>query len=281
MRILNKIKDLKRVLSTGTGNIGFVPTMGYLHEGHSELIRKSISENDITIVSIYVNPVQFGEGEDLEKYPRDIERDIDILRSLGVNVLFLPDNKEIYPKGYKTFVSVNEMDKVLCGSSRPGHFTGVATIVLKLINIVDPDCIYFGKKDAQQLIILKRMVKDLNLDVNIKSVDTKRERDGLALSSRNSYLSDEGRKSALAISGALRYARSLILDNKVTDAELIKKEIRSMILKDKKIEIDYVDILSLNELKKTDKIDLKNSLIALAVYVEGVRLIDNLIFGEL
>ena len=153
MKIVNKIIDLKKVISEKKGNRGFVPTMGYLHEGHSELIRKSISENDITIVSIYVNPVQFGEGEDLEKYPRDIESDIDILRSLGVNILFLPDNEEIYPKGYKTFISVNEMDKVLCGSSRPGHFTGVTTIVLKLINIVGPDCIYFGKKDAQQLII--------------------------------------------------------------------------------------------------------------------------------
>jgi len=153
MKIVNKIIDLKKVISEKKGNRGFVPTMGYLHEGHSELIRKSISENDITIVSIYVNPVQFGEGEDLEKYPSDIESDIAILRSLGVNILFLPDNEEIYPKGYKTFISVNEMDKVLCGSSRPGHFTGVTTIVLKLINIVGPDCIYFGKKDAQQLII--------------------------------------------------------------------------------------------------------------------------------
>lgn len=281
MKIVRKIKELRSLISGFEGNTGFIPTMGYLHEGHSELIRTSIRENDNTIVSIYVNPVQFGEGEDLDKYPRDTERDIDILNSLGVNILFIPDNEEIYPYGYKTFVNVREMDEELCGQSRPGHFTGVATIVLKLLNIIDPECIYLGKKDAQQLIILKKMISDLNLNINVRGIDIRRDNEGLALSSRNSYLSDKGRKSALALSESLKYAGYLINENSVTDVELIKKKMAEILLKNKNIAIDYIEIVSLNDLKKIKKIDLKNSLIAVAGYVEGVRLIDNLIFGEI
>ncbi len=263
------------------GKTGFVPTMGYLHEGHSELIRNCIRDNDNTVVSIYINPEQFGEGEDLDKYPRNIERDIDILCSLGVNILFIPDNNEIYPSEYKTFVNVRELDEVLCGKSRPGHFTGVATIVLKLLNIIGPQSVYFGKKDAQQLVILKKMITDLNIKTEVKSVDIKRDQDGLALSSRNSYLSETGRNNALILSRSLNHAEFLINEKKVTDVELIKKEMFEMISEIGEVKTDYIEIVSLNNLNSIDKIDPGSTLIAIAAYVEGVRLIDNLILGEI
>jgi len=281
MKIVKKIKDLRSHISGMEGNTGFVPTMGYLHDGHSDLIRTSIRDNDNTIVSIFVNPEQFCEGEDLDRYPMDMERDIDILNTLGVNVLFLPDKMEIYPSGYKTFVTVREMDEVLCGRSRPGHFTGVATIVLKLINIIEPHYVYFGKKDAQQLIILKQMISDLNISSEVKSVDIRRDLDGLALSSRNSYLSEKGRKSALVISESLKYAEYLINEKRITDAGIIKKNIADLILKIGDVEIDYIEIVSLRNLEDLDKINLNSTLIAIAAYIEGVRLIDNIIFGEI
>lgn len=282
MKIIKKISDLRKEISGfNIGETGFIPTMGYLHEGHEELIKKSINENQITIVSIFVNPVQFGEGEDFKKYPRDQNRDVTILTSLGVDLLFLPDKSEIYPEGFRTYVNVDEMDKVLCGKSRPGHFKGVTTIVLKLINIISPDLIYLGQKDAQQLIILKKMIEDLNIKTEVRSVAVIREKSGLALSSRNSYLTDSGRKSALILSESLILAKNEIIEENITDAGSIQKKITDHILSERSVKIDYVEIVSLIDLKRVKEIDLRKTLVACAVYVEGIRLIDNFILGEL
>lgn len=282
MKTIKQISNLRIEISGfNTGKTGFVPTMGYLHEGHEELIKKSISENQFTIVSIFVNPAQFGEGEDFKEYPRDFERDVHILNSLGVDLLFLPDRSEIYPEGFKTYVNVEELDKVLCGRSRPDHFKGVTTIVLKLMNIISPDHIYLGRKDAQQLILLKRMIEDLNIKTEIRGVNIVREKNGLALSSRNSNLTPTGKKSALVLSESLVIAKNEILEKNIRDAKSIKKKITDHILSEGNVEIDYVEIVSLSDLKRIGDIDLENTLVACAVRVEGIRLIDNFILGEL
>lgn len=281
MKIIKRVAELRSALSDPDGDVGFVPTMGYLHEGHIDLIKKSVLQNPRTVVSIFINPKQFGEGEDFEKYPRDAERDREILESHGTDILFMPESDEIYPPGYSTYVSVAGMDQVLCGRSRPGHFTGVATIVLKLVNMVEPRFLYLGKKDAQQLVILKKMLRDLNVNTEIRAVETRRARDGLALSSRNSYLSDRGRNSALAISGALKMARSLITKRKILDPEIIREKMLEVLGEARDVEPDYVELVSLQTLKKIERIDVNGTLIAIAAYVEGVRLIDNTIFGEI
>ena len=191
MRIFRTVKEVKNVvniLRKSGKTIGFVPTMGYLHEGHLSLARKSVSENDITIMSIFVNPTQFGPNEDLDKYPRDFERDEKLAEGAGVTYIFYPDVKEMYPDGYNTYVEVNDITKILCGKSRPTHFKGVTTVVCKLFNIINPDKAYFGQKDAQQVIVIKKMVRDLNMDLEIVVCPIVREEDGLAMSSRNSYL---------------------------------------------------------------------------------------------
>ena len=189
--------------------IGFVPTMGYLHEGHLSLMRQAGQKSDRVVVSVFVNPLQFGPKEDLAAYPRDLERDMELMRPLGVDAVFHPEPKEIYPPGYQTRVEVTEVTKGLCGRFRPGHFLGVTTVVLKLFNIVEPDLAVFGEKDFQQLAAIKRMVVDLNLDIKIEGGPTFREPDGLAMSSRNTYLEPEERRSALALSESLNLAREM------------------------------------------------------------------------
>jgi len=197
MRVIETISDLKAIIRTqkNLGRvIGLVPTMGYLHEGHLSLVNMSRQNNDYTVMSIFVNPTQFGPNEDFDRYPRDLERDLKLAEAAGVDVVFAPSVKEMYPDGYKTYVNVEGITEVLCGKSRPGHFRGVTTIVTKLFNIVEPHRAYFGQKDAQQVAVIKKMVKDLNMNVEIITCPIVREEDGLAMSSRNVYLSPEERK---------------------------------------------------------------------------------------
>lgn len=278
MEVFSKIDDLRRKLKEEKRNgksIGFVPTMGYLHEGHLSLVRQSIKENDLTVVSIFVNPIQFGPGEDFNRYPRDIERDKRLLEKEGVHYLFFPDEDEMYPAGFKTFVEVAEIGKKLCGKSRPGHFKGVSTVVLKLFNIVQPNRAYFGQKDAQQAIIIKKMVKDLNLDVDIVVMPIVREEDGLAMSSRNVYLNEEERKNATVLYKSLREAEKMIRMGE-KNAEKVVNRIKEVIMSYPEALIDYIEIVDTEELNPVNPIKGK-VLIALAVYIGKARLIDNMI----
>ncbi len=255
--------------------IGFVPTMGYLHKGHLSLVKEAKKNNDVTFVSIFVNPTQFAPNEDLDKYPRDIERDEELLEREGVDFLFYPTVENMYPDGFQTYVSVENLTQVLEGASRPTHFRGVTTVVSKLFNITKPHRAYFGKKDAQQLIIIKKMVEDLNFDVEIVGLPIVRESDGLAMSSRNKYLNKKEREEAVCLYKSLQKAKEMI-DKGTDDAETIKQEMRKIIEKYEIPKIDYISINSLSELKELKKIEKDNTLISLAVFVGKTRLIDNL-----
>ncbi len=253
--------------------VGFVPTMGFLHEGHLSLVRSSRGRADIMVVSIFVNPAQFGPGEDFQKYPRDLERDAALLEKEGVDIVFHPSAEEMYPPGFRTFVEVRDLQDRLCGASRPGHFRGVATIVLKLLNIVAPDIAFFGWKDAQQVVILKRMVRDLNLNLEIVACPLVREPDGLAMSSRNTYLSAEERRAALVLSRSLAEAERLIEAGE-RDAARVIGAIRDKIGKEPLARIDYVEAVGLDDLRPLDRLS-GDVLIALAVFIGTTRLIDN------
>lgn len=255
--------------------IGFVPTMGYLHKGHLSLVKEAKKNNDVTFVSIFVNPTQFAPNEDLDKYPRDIERDEELLKREGVDFLFYPTVENMYPDGFQTYVSVENLTQVLEGASRPTHFRGVTTVVSKLFNITKPHRAYFGKKDAQQLIVIKKMVEDLNFDVEIVGLPIVRESDGLAMSSRNKYLNKKEREEAVCLYKSLQKAKEMI-DKGTNDAETIKQEMRKIIEKYEIPKIDYISINSLSELKELKKIEKDNTLISLAVFVGKTRLIDNL-----
>jgi len=265
-----KIRRLKR-------SIGFVPTMGALHAGHSSLIKQARKENNIVVVSIFVNPAQFVPGEDFKKYPRYLKQDVDFCRQLGVDFVFLPDTKDMYPKGYSTFVNVEDLSDLLCGVSRPGHFCGVATVVAKLLNIVQPDTLYLGQKDAQQAIIISRMVKDLNFSVKVKVLPIVREKDGLALSSRNAYLSKNERSGAVVLFKALQLAEALICNGQ-RDAARIISRMKQLIEKNKQAKIGYIAIIDPQQLRAVKKVK-PGSLIALAVKIGKTRLIDNTTIG--
>jgi len=278
MKIVTKIidvkKELKEVRSQGK-TIGFVPTMGYLHEGHLSLVRESLQSTDVTVVSIFINPAQFGPKEDFKEYPRDLERDSELLEREGVDYLFVPDKNEIYPEGYETYIEVLNLQDKLCGRSRPGHFRGVNTVVLKLFNIICPDISFFGQKDAQQAVILKRMVQDLDLDVRIEVLPIIREKDGLALSSRNAYLSREERKAALVLSKSLKEAQSMIEKGERDSVEIVNR-MREMINSEHLVKIDYIEIVDMVKLNPIARME-KEVLVALAAYIGKVRLIDNTI----
>jgi len=258
--------------------IGLVPTMGYLHEGHRELIRRSKIQNDITIVSIYVNPLQFGEGEDFDRYPRDLERDMSICEEEGVDVVFAPLDEEMYPEKPLINIEMYGLTNVLEGQFRPGHFSGVCTVVLKLFNIIQPDRAYFGEKDYQQLKVVEKLVKDLSVPVEIVPVPIVRDKDGLALSSRNTYLKPEERESALCLYRSFLLAEKLF-QNGNKDAQLLKEAIREFITKHPHVrKIDYVEITDENlkpvqEVKEGDRI-------LLAVWIGNTRLIDNWRIGD-
>ncbi|MBK5243869.1 MAG: pantoate--beta-alanine ligase [Eubacteriaceae bacterium] len=278
MKIIKNIDILRNTINEYGENkaIGFVPTMGFLHEGHLSLIEKASSENDITVVSIFVNPTQFGPGEDFETYPRDLDRDARLAEGAGADILFFPDAREIYPIGASTFVEVEgAITKKLCGSSRPAHFKGVTTVVNTLFNIVSPHKAYFGQKDAQQLAVIKKMVRDLHMQVTIVACPIVRETDGLALSSRNVGLNPEERKQALILSQALNRARNLWKTGE-TDVKILKAVISDGINTMPLADIDYVDILDFNTLEAIKKIEAP-ALAAVAVRFGDTRLIDNII----
>jgi pantoate--beta-alanine ligase len=267
------MQDFSRRNKAAGKSIGFVPTMGALHEGHLSLIRRARRENDIAVVSIFVNPTQFAPQEDLKKYPRDLKRDARLCSREGVDCIFYPAAGQMYPAGYRTYVTVEKLSDVLCGKSRPGHFKGVATVVTKLFNIVNPDSAYFGQKDAQQAIIIKRMASDLNMPVEIKVMPTLRAKDGLALSSRNVYLSKQERKDALVLSGALKAALNLVKAGAREPAKVIKK-MQQLILAKKTAKIDYISLVDLDRLEPVKRISA-GCLLALAVRIGKTRLIDN------
>jgi pantoate--beta-alanine ligase len=258
--------------------ICLVPTMGFLHQGHIELLRVGRENGDRLIMSIFVNPIQFGPQEDYKRYPRDAERDLDKARSCGVDAVFMPTVEEMYPDGFQSTVRVEEITRYLCGRSRPGHFAGVTTVVAKLFNITRPHLAIFGEKDYQQLIVIKRMVKDLSMDIEIIEVPTVREKDGLAISSRNSYLTPEERSSALSLKKGLDLAKAMVAEGEKDPAE-IKDAVRELILSHPSTEIDYIAICDPEELTDIGIID-RPSLFALAVRVGKARLIDNVIVRE-
>jgi len=259
--------------------IAFVPTMGYLHDGHLRLMEEGKKRGDCLVISIYVNPTQFGPGEDLDKYPRDFERDERLARDVGVDVIFYPSNSQMYPDQYHTYVTVEDITTNLCGLTRPTHFRGVATICAKLFNIVKPHVTVFGKKDFQQLAVIKRMVFDLNMDLEVIGIPTVREPDGLAMSSRNAYLKKDERESALSLSRSLRHAADLY-DRGERDAGLILQEIRDFIEGHPGTTIDYVKVCDVETMADVETVEEKRSVLALAVWVGTPRLIDNYVFGE-
>ena len=276
MRIVGKINDVRNQVKEWKKQgltVGFVPTMGYLHEGHESLIKRAYEENDKVVVSIFVNPMQFGPKEDLASYPRDLKRDSEVCEKAGTDLIFHPENEEMYFNDFSTFVDMNGLTKGLCGKSRPIHFRGVCTVVTKLFNIVAPNRAYFGEKDAQQLAIIRKMVFDLNFPVNIIGVPIVREEDGLAKSSRNTYLSEDERKAALVLSRSLKEGRKLV-DAGEKDAAKVKKTITDIIEKEALAKIDYVEVVDWNTLEPVEKID-GPVLTAIAVYIGKTRLIDN------
>jgi pantoate--beta-alanine ligase len=258
--------------------IGLVPTMGAFHEGHLSLIKKAVSQNDLTVVSIFVNPLQFGKGEDFSAYPRDLARDTDLAREMGVDAIFIPDPTDMYPAGYCTLVSAGPLAERLCGANRPGHFDGVCTVVTKLIGIVQPSRIYLGEKDAQQLYILQRMISDLDLFVKVVGCSTVREKDGLAMSSRNAYLSPEDRAEAIKLHEALRLVQKAILLENARDAADLKERMQSHIIAGGRFEIDYIAIVDPESLDDREVLTGR-TLIAIAARIGGTRLIDNILIN--
>ena len=281
MKIITTIHEMQKYSADCRQNgksIGFVPTMGALHDGHLSLIRASSADNDITIVSIFVNPTQFGANEDLDKYPRPIERDTTLAQNAGADVIFTPSPTEIYHENYSTYVTVEGLTQNLCGKSRPTHFQGVTTVVAKLFNIVAPHRAYFGEKDAQQLAVITKMTADLNMPAEIIPCPTVREPDGLAMSSRNAYLTPAERKQATILYEALTAAQNLIAEGE-TRAAIIKEKITSILNSKNLATIDYIEIVDFNTLREIGTIK-PPTLIALAVKFGNTRLIDNIIINE-
>lgn len=255
--------------------IGFVPTMGYLHEGHGSLMKRAKEQCDKVVASIFVNPMQFGVNEDLDSYPRDLQADAKLCESIGVDLIFHPEVEEMYADGFCSFVDMNGLTKELCGKSRPIHFRGVCTVVSKLFNIVTPDKAFFGQKDAQQLAVIRRMVKDLNMDIEIVGCPIIREADGLAKSSRNTYLNQEERKAALILSQTIFMGQQMVKDG-VTDTKELVEAMKENISKEPMAKIDYVEAVNMDTIEKIDKIE-GTVLVAMAVYIGKTRLIDNFI----
>jgi len=259
--------------------IALVPTMGYLHDGHLKLMEEGKQRSDCLVTSIYVNPTQFGQGEDLDKYPRDFESDEQLSRDAGVDVIFYPSNPQMYPENYHTFVTVEDITTNLCGMTRPTHFRGVATVCAKLFNIVKPHVTVFGRKDFQQLAVIKRMVVDLNIDIEVVGISTVREADGLAMSSRNAYLKGGERESALSVSRSLRRAADLY-DRGERDAGAIIQDVKDFIAGHPGTKIDYVKICDVETMADVESVRGERSVLAMAVWVGTPRLIDNYVFGE-
>ena len=270
---INELRDRVKGWKSQGLKVGFVPTMGYLHEGHESLIKRASEENDKVVVSIFVNPIQFGPKEDLSTYPRDLERDSKVCERAGANIIFHPENEEMYFNDFSAVVDMNGLTSGLCGKSRPTHFRGVCTVVTKLFNIVAPDRAYFGEKDAQQLAVIKRMVRDLNIDIEIIGCPIVREKDGLAKSSRNTYLSTEERRAAIILNKALNIAKENIKDGERISSNIINT-IKDIIESEKLARIDYIEVVDSFSMESVDKIE-KSVLVAIAVFIGKTRLIDN------
>ncbi len=272
---IHKLQQISSELHKKNKTIGFIPTMGALHEGHLKLVMESKKKNDITIVSIFVNPAQFSQNEDLTKYPRPIQNDKRLLKAEGVNYLFHPNVKTMYPNGFRTSVSTTEVSNILEGKSRPGHFAGMATIVLKLFNIVKPTYAYFGQKDYQQTVVVRQMVKDFNLPINIDVVSTVRDKDGLALSSRNIFLDDRERSQALSLRQSLLLAKELVLKGN-KDTLVIKTKVRDFLKNYGLVRLDYIEICDTKNLSYLKTISGK-VVVLIAAHVGKTRLIDNIV----
>jgi pantoate--beta-alanine ligase len=273
MQVAATIAQMRALRRAMAGDVGFVPTMGYLHEGHLSLVRAARRQNQHVVVSIFVNPTQFGPNEDFERYPRDEARDLALLRDERVDAVFMPSLEEMYPDGASTFIDVESVTEQLEGAHRPGHFRGVATVVAKLFNIVQPRRAYFGRKDAQQLIVVRKLMRDLHREIEIVPVPIVREPDGLALSSRNAYLSPGEREAALVLSRALRQAEQLFAAGE-RDAERLRAAMRELIAQEPLAQVDYVSVADPESLRELDRIE-GAALASLAVRIGATRLIDN------
>lgn len=277
MKVIKKIDELGEILKEFKKegkSIGLVPTMGFLHKGHASLIKKAVEENDIVVVSDFVNPIQFGPNEDLEAYPRDINADSKLCEDLGADFIFNPDPSEMY-HDKKAFVDIEGLSDNLCGARRAGHFRGVCTVCTKLFNIVGPDRAYFGQKDAQQLSIIKKLVFDLNIPIEIVACPIVREDDGLAMSSRNTYLSADERKAALCLSKAIFAGEKMAKEG--SSVKEVLEKMKEIISSEKLAKIDYISAVDLETIKDVDNFD-KDTLVAIAVYIGKTRLIDNFIY---
>lgn len=278
MKVVKSIEEVREQVKAWKKEglrVGLVPTMGFLHEGHKSLIVRAAKENDRVVVSDFVNPTQFGPTEDFSSYPRDIDRDAKICEDAGADIVFHPEPEEMYAKDNCTFVDMDALTKGLCGKTRPTHFRGVCSVVAKLFNIVTPDCAYFGQKDAQQLAVIRRMVRDLNFDIQIVGCPIVREEDGLAKSSRNTYLSEEERKAAVVLSRALNKGR-VLAENGEKNVEKIKETIEAELRSEPLAKIDYVEVVNADNMEALDEMK-GNVLAAIAVYIGKTRLIDNFI----
>jgi len=279
MRVVRTIADLRallRPLREAGKRIGFVPTMGFLHEGHGALIRQSAARCDATVVSIFVNPTQFGPSEDLASYPKDLERDQNLCLEAGTTVLFLPEASEIYPTGFQTHVEPGRLAEPLCGRFRPGHFRGVATVVAKLFNMVEPDLAFFGQKDFQQTVVIRRMARDLNLPVDVVVVPTVREADGLALSSRNTYLDEDARRRALRLSQGLLSAKAAFEAGERDGAKLVEIARKPLSGVDS---VQYLELVDTQNLEPIQGLVDRSAALCVAAYVGSTRLIDNVLLS--
>jgi len=274
-RTIGEIKEFANKARVAGKTVGLVPTMGYFHEGHLNLMREAKKECDVVVVSLYVNPLQFGPKEDLGEYPRDFDRDCAMAQSMGVAAIFAPGNDEMYPAGYGSFVEVTGITGKLCGLSRPDHFRGVTTVVAKLFNIVRPDQAFFGQKDAQQALVIQKMVRDLNMGLEVVTLPIVREADGLAMSSRNVYLNEEQRQAALVLYRSLCAFRDAVAEGEITVSKLLRG-IEEMISSTPGASVDYVEILSVPDLEPLDILNGK-CIAALAVRFGRTRLIDNMV----
>ena len=280
MQIIKTVEELRPIIQEWRSqglSVGLVPTMGYLHAGHKSLIVKAVSENDRVVVSDFVNPTQFGANEDLSTYPRDLERDAAVCQEAGASLVFHPEPEEMYAPDSCTFVDMDSLTKGLCGKSRPTHFRGVCTVVCKLFHIVTPDRAYFGQKDAQQLAVIRRMVRDLNFGISIVGCPIVREADGLAMSSRNAYLGEEERKAALILHSSLALGEKMLEDGE-RDARKVREAILGRLNTEPLARVDYVELVDAESLEPVEKAE-KPILAAIAVYIGQTRLIDNFTFA--
>jgi len=277
VKTVGEVRSLRSTLKENRVLVSLVPTMGALHAGHLSLVREARKNSDHVVVSIFVNPTQFGPGEDYQSYPRHLDDDLGLLRESGVDLVFVPDRAEIYPHGFETFVSLGELSQKLCGASRPVHFRGVTTVVLKLLNIVEPEISFFGQKDFQQCVLIRRMVKDLNLETKIIACPIVREEDGLAMSSRNGYLNSQERKAAPILYRCLQWARQAVKQGEFRSARILE-EINDRISAEPLAKLDYAEIVNEENLDG-DRVVTKGSVLAMAVWIGKTRLIDNIILA--